>query len=229
VERTSAQDREEFQAEAQVMSTLRPHSNVVQFQGVAEGDGHMYLVTEFCAGGSLYSLLHSSSAPEISRASQVKFCRGIAAAMLHLSSEGLVHRDLASRNVLLSESQLPKVSDFGMSRLTEGAESGGQTASNVGPLKWMAPESLRDRVYSEKSDVFSFGVVVFEILAREDPYGDTPGFQVATKMATEATRPQLRRCDDTPDLQALIESCMAYEAAQRPRFKDITKTLASIR
>lgn len=100
--------------------------------------------------------------------------------MHHLSKEGICHRDLASRNVLLDENFKPKISDFGLSRFVHTGSSSTTKfvlfclrpltdlllRSEVGPLKWMAPESLRDRLYSEKSDVWMFGVVCFEIMNR---------------------------------------------------------------
>lgn len=97
--RTSQREIDDFKAEAQLMSTLRPHSNVVQFQGMASDTGTLYLVTEFCSGGSLYGLLHGPA--DITLAQKLAFAKGIAAAMLHLSSEGLIHRDLAARKCVL--------------------------------------------------------------------------------------------------------------------------------
>lgn len=120
-----------------------------------------------------------------------------------------------------------KVGDFGMSRLVEGVE-GATTQSNVGPLKWMAKESLIERIYSEKSDVYSFGVTLFEIVSRCEPHEGTPGYQVATRMASEATRPILESVANiSPQLQGVIEACTAYQPAGRPTFAELTKRLAS--
>merc|ERR1712146_108664 len=85
--------------------------------------------------------------------------------MSHLHTEGIIHRDLATRNILLSEGLTPKISDFGLSRF--GApDDDNQTKSDVGPLKWMAPEAIKARVYGKKTDVWSYGVTVWEIVAR---------------------------------------------------------------
>jgi serine/threonine protein kinase len=86
------------------------------------------------------------------------FVKGIAAGMLHLHNHNIIHRDLAARNILLSGTGDPKISDFGMSRILQKEEEG-KTKTNIGPIRWMAPESLANQTYSKKSDVWSFGIV----------------------------------------------------------------------
>jgi serine/threonine protein kinase len=89
---------------------------------------------------------------------KVNLVKGIARGMRHLHRHNIIHRDLAARNILLSSVGEPKISDFGMSRVLQ-QENEGQTVTNIGPIRWMAPESLANRVYSKKSDVWTFGIV----------------------------------------------------------------------
>jgi serine/threonine protein kinase len=94
-----------------------------------------------------------------------------------------VHRDIAARNVLLTSTFEPKICDFGLSRLLESSESGGGvTSSNTGPLRHMAPESIRDKKYSAASDVWSWGVMLFETLTAQTPYKELSPLQAATQV-----------------------------------------------
>ena len=91
--------------------------------------------------------------------------------MSHLHRQNIVHRDLAARNILLTSNFDAVVSDFGFARTLEGQEDTGHTLSEVGPIRWMAPESLQQKTYSSKSDVWSWAVIVFEIFTKgEEPY-----------------------------------------------------------
>ena len=132
----------EFQDEAAVMKGLRPHANVILLLGVTPPP-NLCIVAEFCENGALYTYLHGDA--HIDDAQKIKFAQGIASGMSHLHTEGIIHRDLATRNILLSEGLTPKISDFGLSRF--GApDDDNQTKSDVGPLKWMAPEAIKARV-----------------------------------------------------------------------------------
>jgi len=105
-------------------------------------------VTEYCTNGSLQTYLQSNI---LDVDSIVKMVRGIAAGMFHLATEGICHRDLAARNILLDGNLRPKVADFGLARFTvTESEAPSSTKTETGPLKWMAPECLEKRQYSEK-------------------------------------------------------------------------------
>jgi serine/threonine protein kinase len=103
--------------------------------------------------------------------------RGIARGMAHLASQNIVHRDLAARNILLDANFEPKVSDFGFSRVV-GESGQGKTSAAVGPLRWMPPESLRDKEYSEKSDVWAYAITIL---------GSFSSFTLAAKGKTVLT------------------------------------------
>lgn len=139
-------------------SGLPPHPNVVQTFGISVDGPLPYIVLEFCGGGSLDTKLFDDGV-SFSLEEKVRLIKGIARGLLHLHNHNIVHRDLAARNILLTVNNEPKISDFGMSRLLKEESQKGQTKNNFGPIRWMAPESIRDLSYSTKSDVWSFGII----------------------------------------------------------------------
>jgi len=227
VSELSGKELEEFKGEAALMSKLRPHTNVVQFIGACIRPGEpLCILTEYLDGGSLLNMLKKKT---LTGEDLIKIARGIAAGMLHLVSENIVHRDLAARNILLSLNLVPKVADFGLSRLSERADNSSFTATTVGPLRWMSPESLSDRCYSEKTDVWSFGVLLFELMT----YGELPYPQV-TDPVVVATNVAMRKLKLTapasaPDLlQSIMSLCLKFDPEDRPTFKVIISQFPSL-
>jgi len=146
----------------------------------------------------------------------LRIIKGILAGMLHLSLENVIHRDLAARNVLLSDSLEAKVADFGLSRVSENNEAV-YSRSVIGPIKWMSPEALSKKKYSEKSDVWAFGVTCCEILTRKDPYPNMDMIQVSIAVVSEDLTPILpRSCP--PPLSKILMPCFSYEPEKRPTF-----------
>jgi predicted Ser/Thr protein kinase len=141
-------------SELELMMQMRPHPNVVQLFGFSihpETDS-IVLIIEYCNGGSLQAALESD---EILSSQKRQWIQGVANGLAHLHSHKIVHRDLAARNIMLSHNE-PKLTDFGMSRLVEEQNLHGTTKSELGPIRWMAPESLRNKEYSTKSGKTSF-------------------------------------------------------------------------
>jgi ephrin-A len=148
--------------------------------------------------------------------------------MVHLRNHNIIHRDLAARNVLLGPHGEPKVSDFGMSRfVANSADAQHVTASSVGPLKWMSPQSLLDKAWNEKSDVWAFGVLMYEVIAREEPYADLEPVQVAAQVCRDGItlEPPNTFGDDLVDL---LHSCMRWEETGRPTFRQIHAALQAM-
>ena len=219
VSMNDVKDLHSFREEFTLMKNLRPHRNIVQVLGVCLDP--LSIVTEFVAGGSLYSFLHSSL--PLNGELLFKIIRGITSGMVHLEAEGVVHRDLAARNVLLTEDKEAKISDFGMSR-SLGGQTAKKTQTDVGPIRWMAIESLTSQVYSSKSDVWAWAVTMYEILTRQDPY---PGKEVTQVVI--AVREGYRM--DVPtiagkELADLIKECWAERPQDRPTFAQIYKRLS---
>lgn len=208
-----------FQSEAALMANLRPHPNVVLLLGITPPP-KLCVVVDYCENGSLYGLLHDLAKP-LSGDDMIRIAMGCASGMGHLALEEITHRDLAARNVLLAGGMQPKISDFGLSRIGEPDEAQ-KAKSEVGPLKWMAPEAIKDREYNEKTDVWSYGILLFEIAARQDPYAGLDAVTVATKVTYERLR--LEMPGEAPPIMAeIFRRCIKTSPADRPSFKEVAQ------
>lgn len=158
------------------MKTIKRHANVVTCYGYV--DDPLAIVLAFCPGGSLDEALYGKHPRFFGKRQLHDIMMWVAIGVAHLDAEGIVHRDLAARNVLLDEYNKAMVSDFGMSRIINDGEDN-TTVVKSGPLKWMAPEQLREQQYSRKSDVWALAVVFFECVSREPPFNDKSDMQAA--------------------------------------------------
>jgi len=217
---------QDFKIEAAVMKRLRPHVNVVQFLGITSSPT-LCIVTEFLDHGSLFQLVFSNS--KIDANLLLNIVKGMAAGMLHLHREGIVHRDLATRNILLGSGNQVKISDFGLSRNVVNEESrSNQTVSDTGPLKWMSPEAIRNREYSRMSDVWAFGVALYEIVARSEPYAGLDPVQAALEVTHGGLRLEIPGY--TPSVIAeVMTGCFQFEPQKRPDFQFISKRFQEAR
>jgi len=213
-------DPANFKAEASLMKSLRPHSNVVMLLGLCESP--LCLITEFCSNGSLSTLLLSKA--DLNSATKYQITLGVTAGMLHLHSENVVHRDLAARNVLLTPDNVPKITDFGLARINIKDEN--ITKSTIGPLKWMAPESIKSQKYSFKSDVWSYGITVIEIYSRKMPYPELDGVNVAIQVVGGTMQHPVPG-DAPADIAAIIKKCTQFKPENRPTFKEISTMFTS--
>jgi len=157
---------------------------------------------------------------------QIKIARGIASGMYHLVSENIIHRDLAARNVLLTKDLTPKISDFGYSRLVQESDSGNKTTSTVGPLKWMAPESITEQIYNEKTDVWSFGVTIWELITASDPYPELSPIEAAFQVSREKRTLKIPE-SDLLILTEILTSCFQFYPQNRATFKEIYEKLSA--
>jgi serine/threonine protein kinase len=210
-----------FVEEAELMQQLDQHENVVGFIGVVVDP--FCIVSEFMGKGDLNSYLMSDVAiPDMMK---TKILLDIAKGMNFLAKQGIVHRDLAARNILLDDNMNAKVSDFGLSRLLD-TESAVYTKSATGPVKWMAPEQLTKRKASEKSDVWMYGVLIFEVVTRGPPYPNMNLTEVCVSVANNQLRPIFP--SNTPDiLVQLTDHIFQYDPNYRPTFADIVVRLSS--
>jgi len=221
------QSIEEFKSEAVVMRKLPPHTNVVLFIGVTLPPiDPLCLVLEFCKGGSLLTFLESDApiAPEM----KIKFAKNIARGMNHLHQPRLgmqiIHRDLAARNILIKSGDIVAVSDFGMARLKHDKEDTSKTVQEIGPILWMAPETMSRKEYSTKTDVFSYGVVLYEICTRGSPWKGYEKTDVCHKVLSGKRMLIPKEADGCPKiLGSLMKKCWNHDPSKRPTFLQIIR------
>jgi serine/threonine protein kinase len=223
---------EAFLSEVRLMATME-HPNVVPFIGVAwESLSDLYCVTVFMAGGDLCTLLKeylATGVPKGMDASKMLIAYGVAHALTYLHSlePVVLHRDLKSRNILLTESLTAMITDFGASRVRSDATM----TSNVGSSLWMAPEVMMGKRYDEKADIFSLGVVISELDTHELPYSyakeentisgrPIPDAAVLQMVAMGKLRVRLSSSVH-PDLVRFVESCVSVDPRDRPSAAEV--------
>jgi len=226
---TTEEDIKEFMAEAEIMRNLPAHPNVVLFRGVTVPPDPLSIVTDYCNGGSLSEYLKNN--PNIPISEKLQFIKDIAKGMLHLHCgipvNEVIHRDLAARNILLRNG-VAVITDFGLSRVKSSVDDYQKTQQNVGPLKWMSPESIFENKYSTKSDVFSFGVVIYEIITQEPPWKDLSAVQAVVELKFGNRMRLPENCECPPVLKMLMKTCWAQLPSDRPDFQKICKILENI-
>ena len=161
------QAQADFAREVALLTKLR-HKHVVLFMGAAVAPNELYIVMEFAANGSLWGVLHGRQKAVATPAKRLQWAAETAKGLsyLHSRSPPIVHRDLKSGNLLLCEDWHIKVSDFGLAR-TKSAD-GARTL--VGTYAWMAPEVLEQKPYDERADVYSYAIVLWELLTLQEPF-----------------------------------------------------------
>lgn len=223
-----ADDDEEFftelAQEAEIMSALR-HPNVLQFLGTASSPPELVIVMEFMSRGSLYRIIHDKSVDlpwQRIRHMSLDIAKGMN--YLHGSDPIIIHRDLKSHNLLVDEHFKVKVCDFGLSTMVKRHLDKYTAMTPVGTPCWTAPEVLRNEPYTERADVFSFGVVLWELVTREDPYHGMPTFQIVIAVGQHNMRPIVPPTV-SPTLTTLITQCWSEDPSLRPAFSDIVTRL----
>ncbi|XP_076955319.1 serine/threonine-protein kinase STY46-like [Bidens hawaiensis] len=209
----------EFAQEVYIMRKIR-HKNVVQFIGACTRPPNLCIVTEFMAGGSLYDFLHNQRG-HVDVPTIIKIAIHISKGMNYLHENNIIHRDLKSANLLMDENGIVKVSDFGVARVQN--KSGIMTAE-TGTYRWMAPEVIEHRPYSHKADVFSFGIVVWELLTKKLPYANLTPLQAAIGVVQKGLRPIIPK-NTHPGIVGLLERCWQQDPSSRPEFSEIITAL----
>lgn len=235
----SVKEQRAFDREVAIMPKIN-HENLVRFLGVASLQIPFRIITEFCAGGCCFELIHQQPDIELEWAQQYKMCTDVASAMyyLHKFNPQIIHRDLKSLNLLLArpvtngkDVPLVKVSDFGLSRMKDSAPDSewGKMTIAAGTCHWMAPEVFTGSTYDEKVDVYSYGMILFEIVCREIPFEDEEAAAVG-RLTVQGERPDLEAVPpDCPEgLQNLMISCWDHEPSKRPPFDEIVVVLSQV-
>ncbi|XP_015870159.1 serine/threonine-protein kinase STY13 [Ziziphus jujuba] len=227
-ERASLENR--FAREVNMMSRVK-HENLVKFIGACK-DPLMVIVTELLPGMSLRKYLVSLRPEKLDLHVAIKYAIDIARAMECLHANGIIHRDLKPDNLLLTANQKSvKLADFGLAREESVTE---MMTAETGTYRWMAPElystvTLRQgekKHYNNKVDVYSFGIVLWELLTNRMPFEGMSNLQAAYAAAFKQERPSLPE-DISPDLAFIIQSCWVEDPNLRPSFSQIVRMLNS--
>ncbi|KAK1799882.1 hypothetical protein P4O66_006115 [Electrophorus voltai] len=215
--------RRDFLSEASIMAQF-DHPNVIRLEGVVTRSKPVMIITEYMENGSLDSFLRRNDG-QFTIIQLVGILRGIAAGMTYLSDLGYVHRDLAARNILVNSNLVCKVSDFGLSRVLEDDPDAAYTTSGGKiPIRWTAPEAIAYRKFSSSSDVWSYGVVMWEVMSYgERPYWNLTNRDVIKSVEEGYRLPAPMGCPGT--MHTLMLDCWQKERAERPRFSQIVTVL----
>ncbi|KAE8884065.1 hypothetical protein PF010_g3547 [Phytophthora fragariae] len=213
---------EEFEAEVQIMSILR-HPNICLLMGACLEPPTRCLVIEYLPRGSLWNVLRQDVVIDMGK--QYGFARDTALGMnyLHSFQPPILHRDLKSPNLLIDSSYALKISDFGLARVRAHFQT---MTGNCGTTQWMAPEVLAAEKYTEKADVFSYGVVIWETITRQCPYEGLTQIQAALGVLNNNLRPTVpENCP--PLFKKLMTLCWVSSPDQRPTFETVLEMLNS--
>jgi serine/threonine-protein kinase CTR1 len=191
-------------------------------------------IAEYVEKGSLHEALHDPS-EQMEWHLRLKIAQQTAAGVLYLHSRStpIVHRDLKSENILLTSNYTVKICDFGLARLKTHSANIETRHANAGTPAWMAPEVLRGEAFNEKADVFSFGVVLWELLSRQEPWADKKPVQIMSLVGVMGKRLPLPMQSPHPECPPLflqlIVDCWEANPRQRPDFWRLAEQLSFIK
>eukprot|EP00891_Asterochloris_glomerata_P000437 jgi/Astpho2/437/fgenesh1_pm.00011_%23_16_t len=212
---------QEFLQEVAIMRKVR-HRNVVQFIGACTQKPNLCIVFEFMAGGSIFDHMRKGNQLKLIAVLKVgtEVCRG----MDYLHKRKIVHRDLKAANLLMDDSGIVKIADFGVARVMDTL---GVMTAETGTYRWMAPEVIEHAPYKEKADVFSFGIVLWELLTGRVPYSEMTPLQAAVGVVQKGLRPQIPP-NTPPALAELMQECWRRNPQERPSFEQLKARMETI-
>uniref|UniRef100_H2V1M5 receptor protein-tyrosine kinase n=1 Tax=Takifugu rubripes TaxID=31033 RepID=H2V1M5_TAKRU len=217
--------RRDFLSEASIMGQFQ-HPNIIHLEGVITASCPVMILTEFMENGALDSFLRLNDS-QFTPIQLVGMLRGIASGMKYLSEMSYVHRDLAARNILINSNLVCKVSDFGLSRFLQENSSDPTYTSSLGgkiPIRWTAPEAIAFRKFTSASDVWSYGIVMWEVMSfGERPYWDMSNQDVINAIEQDYRLPPPPDCPT--HLHQLMLDCWQKDRSARPRFADLVSAL----
>ncbi|XP_062473219.1 tyrosine-protein kinase receptor Tie-1 isoform X3 [Pezoporus occidentalis] len=231
----SENDHRDFAGELEVLCKLGHHPNIINLLGACENKGYLYIAIEYAPYGNLLDFLRKSrvletdpafakehgTASTLTSQQLLQFASDVAKGMQYLSEKQFIHRDLAARNILVGENLASKIADFGLSR---GEEVYVKKTMGRLPVRWMAIESLNYSVYTTKSDVWSFGVLLWEIVSLGGtPYCGMTCAELYEKLPQGYRMEKPRNCDD--EVYELMRQCWRDRPYERPPFAQISMQL----
>ncbi|KAM3625061.1 uncharacterized protein V6R79_006407 [Siganus canaliculatus] len=224
-ENLAPEHKSKFLMEARILKQYN-HPNIVKLIGVCTQKQPIYIIMELVQGGDFLSFLRNEG-HSLSPKMLVRMSGNVAAGMEYLETKKCIHRDLAARNCLVAERNLVKISDFGMSRQQDDGVYSTEGGLKQIPVKWTAPEALNYGRYTTESDVWSFGILLWETFS----LGMTP----YTSMTNQQTRDEVEKGYRMPapqfcpaDISSIMNSCWHYDPQHRPSFRKIRVELIAI-
>jgi len=207
----NTQQFQEFMQEVSIMKKVR-HKNIVQFIGACTSKPNLCIVFEYMSNGSLYDIIRKEGG--LPPGTVTKVALSVARGMNYLHQCNIIHRDLKAANLLMDNGGVVKIADFGVARVLS---NNGNMTAETGTYRWMAPEVIEHRPYSHKADVYSFGIVIWELLTGQVPYLGLTPLQAAVAVVQKGLRPIFR--DDFPDpLKEIMTLCWRKVPTERPDF-----------
>ncbi|XP_051503685.1 fibroblast growth factor receptor 3 isoform X1 [Myxocyprinus asiaticus] len=229
-------DLSDLVSEMEMMKMIGKHKNIINLLGACTQDGPLYVLVEYASKGNLREYLRARRPPGMDYSFDtckipnetltfkdlVSCAYQVARGMEYLASKKCIHRDLAARNVLVTDDNVMKIADFGLARDVHNIDYYKKTTNGRLPVKWMAPEALFDRVYTHQSDVWSYGVLLWEIFTLGgSPY---PGIPVEElfKLLKEGHRMD-KPANCTHELYMIMRECWHAVPSQRPTFRQLVE------
>lgn len=210
----------QFNREVGILSHLH-HRNIVELVAACRRPPVFCVITEYLSGGSLRSFLHKREPGSVSLKEFVSIALDIARGMEYLHSQGVIHRDLKSENLLFTADMCLKVVDFGIACEEINCD---YLNEDRGTYRWMAPEVINYKPHNRKADVYSFGIVLWEIITGRVPYEDITPVQAAFAVVHKNARPTFpEHCPLA--IRKLIEKCWVQNPEKRPEFWEIVSVL----
>ncbi|XP_042050929.1 serine/threonine-protein kinase STY13-like [Salvia splendens] len=211
---------QQFQQEVMMLATLK-HANIVRFIGGCRKPLVWCIVTEYAKGGSVRQFLTKRQNRSVPLRLAVKQALDVARGMAYVHGLNLIHRDLKSDNLLISADKSIKIADFGVARIEVQTE--GMTPE-TGTYRWMAPEMIQHRPYTQKVDVYSFGIVLWELITGMLPFQNMTAVQAAFAVVNKGVRPTIPN-DCLPALGQIMTLCWDGNPDVRPPFSEVVRML----
>ncbi|XP_065219354.1 fibroblast growth factor receptor 3-like [Planococcus citri] len=223
-------------SEMEIMKLIGMHPNILRLLGCCTQKGPLLIITEYAVHGNLQSFLRKqlpsekfkTASSELSQRTLVTFGLQVAQGMEYLSSMKCVHRDLAARNILVSNNLVLKIADFGLARDIRNKDYYRKKTGGRLPVKWMAPEALHHNLYTTQSDVWSFGVLLWEIVTLGSlPYPTFIKMEELVQALDDGYRMK-KPPNCSMKMYGIMRECWNYLPEDRPTFSMIVENLEEI-
>ncbi|XP_078495691.1 tyrosine-protein kinase Src42A [Ciona intestinalis] len=215
-------DKKEFLKEAKILKKLH-HPKLVQLYAVCTHSDPFYIVTELMCNGALEGYLREKG-KDLNEDTLMEMAIQVATGMVYLEVNNYIHRDLAARNILVGKNNICKIADFGLARVTQDNEIYQAQVGAKYPIKWTAPEAATMKQFTIKSDVWSFGILLTEIIGRgRVPYAGMQNFEILEQVERGYRMPKLEECSE--QLYDIMMACWDKDPNRRPSFESLVMQL----